>query len=267
MLRINSAGFFHTPPGWSLTPERTRLWPDLNLWHLVSGSGRLEHREGTIPLRAGTCLLLRGGEDYTFHLGRGQSFRHYWLHFHYIDADGRPLPPERSPAPGLARRLAQPQLLELLLARIAENARSGRLAETDNLIWLEAALAEIAAADRREGATSTDEEPYFAPWLDELCAAIRARPEESRSVEALAKELGVCRSYLYKLFLRRFGRSPRQMVLEERMRAARELLRESSNRIDWIAQRLGYRDVFFFSRQFKTYHGQSPSDFRSPHAD
>ena len=46
------------------------------------------------------------------------------------------------------------------------------------------------------------------------------------------------------------------------MRRARMLLTESGNSIGWIADRLGYRDVYFFSRQFKRFHGKSPTAFR-----
>jgi AraC-like DNA-binding protein len=41
------------------------------------------------------------------------------------------------------------------------------------------------------------------------------------------------------------------------------LLSQSALTISEVADRLGYRDVFFFSRQFKQHNGLSPRQFRA----
>ena len=48
-----------------------------------------------------------------------------------------------------------------------------------------------------------------------------------------------------------------------RMARARELLITSSRDIGDIADAVGYPDAFYFSRQFRTVHGCSPSEYRA----
>ena len=45
--------------------------------------------------------------------------------------------------------------------------------------------------------------------------------------------------------------------------AARNRLRNSSATLETIAHELGYRDVYFFSRQFKQKTGITPNNYRN----
>jgi AraC-like DNA-binding protein len=47
-----------------------------------------------------------------------------------------------------------------------------------------------------------------------------------------------------------------------KMIEARRYLESSEMRIGEIADRLGYRDIYFFSRQFKGFYGMSPVAYR-----
>jgi AraC-like DNA-binding protein len=72
---------------------------------------------------------------------------------------------------------------------------------------------------------------------------------------------------VYRRFKQHTGRSPQQFVIDTRMQAAHFLLLDSNLSISQIALRLGYVDVYFFSRQFKQHHGIGPAAFRkSPDA-
>jgi transcriptional regulator GlxA family with amidase domain len=52
-------------------------------------------------------------------------------------------------------------------------------------------------------------------------------------------------------------------MIRRRIQRAATLLSESSLTISQIADAMGYRDVYFFSRQFKQKMGQSPRTYRS----
>ena len=51
--------------------------------------------------------------------------------------------------------------------------------------------------------------------------------------------------------------------LAARLARARQLLAETGLTISQIAETLGFRDVFFFSRQFTQRTGQTPSAYRA----
>ena len=58
------------------------------------------------------------------------------------------------------------------------------------------------------------------------------------------------------------GHRPQAYVIEAKLERARQLLAESALSISEIAEALGYRDIYFFSRQFRQRTGGSPTDYR-----
>ncbi len=78
----------------------------------------------------------------------------------------------------------------------------------------------------------------------------------------LAEELGMSLSTLRRRFRAAAGRSLHEHTLDQRMHQASRLLVDSQLSIKQIAQRLGYRDVYFFSRQFAARVGLPPAEFR-----
>ena len=57
--------------------------------------------------------------------------------------------------------------------------------------------------------------------------------------------------------------SPEQFLIHARIDRAKYLLRETDMTIGQIADALGYRDVFYFSRQFARVTGKTASAFRT----
>jgi transcriptional regulator GlxA family with amidase domain len=98
--------------------------------------------------------------------------------------------------------------------------------------------------------------------IHECVGKILEDPAASSSVAALARACGVSVDHFSRLFHRLIGATPKAFMLDARLRKARELLRESDLPVKDIAARMGYSDVFFFSRQFRLKIGQSPAAFR-----
>ena len=115
----------------------------------------------------------------------------------------------------------------------------------------------------------------FAPSSSEVlttaqCEAVRSYLTVARgkwvSPDDLAHVARLSSPYFTRLFTRTFGRNPRRFLLEERMRLASVRLLESSDLVSQIARDVGYANVFTFSRQFKSVHGQSPNSYRAAHS-
>lgn len=82
-------------------------------------------------------------------------------------------------------------------------------------------------------------------------------------VEPLADLCGVSYSYLKKLFVKHLGLSPKQYILQLKMNYACDLLRTGRYTVSQTADHCGFRDVYYFSRQFKAHIGVSPSKYKS----
>ena len=85
---------------------------------------------------------------------------------------------------------------------------------------------------------------------------------ENISLKALAEEAGLSLSRVERLFQKVFQHSPRQLLVQCRLAAARTLIEQDPGaKIAAIAYECGYTDHSAFSRQFKSYVGMSPTEY------
>ncbi len=78
---------------------------------------------------------------------------------------------------------------------------------------------------------------------------------------SLSDRIGVSERHLRRVFEEGIGISPKDWLRQERMVAARSLLREGSP-IKEVAIDLGFTTAKMFSRDFQLFHGVKPTDFQ-----
>lgn len=98
--------------------------------------------------------------------------------------------------------------------------------------------------------------------LQRAMSYLSDRLDGSVRVPELARLVGVSPSHLTALFRRATGGGVLAHHSALRMARARQLLDGSTAPIAHIADELGYDDPFYFSRQFRRFHGMSPTEFR-----
>lgn len=79
------------------------------------------------------------------------------------------------------------------------------------------------------------------------------------TVEEMAKNLNINRSYFSTIFRKHYGKSPQQYLIDVRLENAAELITKHGYSISDAAMSSGYKDVFNFSKMFKQKFGMSPS--------
>jgi len=77
----------------------------------------------------------------------------------------------------------------------------------------------------------------------------------------LCDRIGVSERHLRRVFVEGIGIAPKEWLRQERMVAARKLLRHGSP-IKEVAIDLGFSNSKVFSRDFVTFHGVKPTDFQ-----
>ena len=82
------------------------------------------------------------------------------------------------------------------------------------------------------------------------------------SVEKLATQLNVSRSYLYSKSMSLFEKSPQELIIESRLEKGTELLKKSQLTISEIAFQTGFNNPKNFTRNFKKKYKQLPSTYR-----
>ena len=96
-----------------------------------------------------------------------------------------------------------------------------------------------------------------------LAEAMNAAGSRQITPAQLAARLRLTPDYFARLFRRTYGLPPRAWLVRERVKLAAVRLLESQLSIGEVASEFGYRDIFFFSRQFKQVTGRSPRNYRS----
>ncbi len=81
-------------------------------------------------------------------------------------------------------------------------------------------------------------------------------------VAEIADYTGVSRSYLYKVFSKNLGVSPKEFLTRLRLVRSRELLELTELSVEGVAMSCGYQDALVFSKAFKQETGMPPSHYR-----
>ncbi|MEM8972277.1 MAG: AraC family transcriptional regulator [Pseudomonadota bacterium] len=127
------------------------------------------------------------------------------------------------------------------------------------LLLAEALRLNLAVAAPQNGWLNGMAHPRIATALSRIHRSLGKPP----SVTELARETGMSRSAFVDRFTEVLGISPRQYMLEERMKLAAALLRDGKLTSAEIALRVGYDAPEAFSRAFKRRYGKAPKIWRA----
>ena len=82
------------------------------------------------------------------------------------------------------------------------------------------------------------------------------------SVADLAEKLGINPSYLTRIFKQKHSKSPKDYILDLKIKRAKELLKTTDVSVTDIARSIGFDDPLYFSRLFKKRTNLTPTEYR-----
>jgi AraC-like DNA-binding protein len=88
---------------------------------------------------------------------------------------------------------------------------------------------------------------------------------EDVALESLAVHAGLSTFHFARAFKQSVGMPPHRYLLQQRVKRAEELLKQTEQPLTAIAQSLGFADQSHFSRSFHWLVGLAPSEFRRSH--
>jgi AraC-like DNA-binding protein len=100
------------------------------------------------------------------------------------------------------------------------------------------------------------------PVVARAMNAIHHRPDALWTIESLAREVSVSRATLARRFARLVGETPSEYLTRWRMDLAAQRLRDTDDTIGAIADAVGYRSEYSFSRAFTRHRGLAPGRYR-----
>jgi AraC-like DNA-binding protein len=103
-------------------------------------------------------------------------------------------------------------------------------------------------------------------YVGRALMALHADPARDWTLETLAAEAALSRSSFAERFAEFVGHPPMQYLTNWRMQLATNYLRNGTENVAAIANRVGYESEAAFSRAFKKVVGSPPSEWREQRA-
>lgn len=97
--------------------------------------------------------------------------------------------------------------------------------------------------------------------IDIILTYINSNFEKQIRIEDLSAMVKLSEDYLGVIFKKHSGYSINKYINKCRIDRAKEIIFEQNPKISEVAQTLGFKDEFYFSKVFKKFEGISPSEF------
>lgn len=227
----------------------------------LSGEGRFRYKEKERICSAYDIAILAPGTQHDYATLADEPWKFHWVHF--------------VPEPGWIAYLHQlpevwagfyhcyiddPRIFQRVaqaMERLIDDSRDPYLHyERLALNALEEILLLLA------GKYGVQHKRTLDPRVKEVLRILSVRMHEKHSVDRLACEVNLSPSRLAHLFKEETGDSIIETLIKIRLRQAARLLQFTASTIGDIAADVGFNDPYYFTKQFRTIYGMSPTVFR-----
>lgn len=106
----------------------------------------------------------------------------------------------------------------------------------------------------------------YSPVVQKVINYVRLNLDKELSPKIIADAVSFSPVYITRRFREELNTTPMTYVTQERMRVAKQVLRETSMTIQEISNYIGIEDWNYFTKLFKKYVGMTPTEFRKSQA-
>jgi AraC family transcriptional regulator of arabinose operon len=262
VLQLNPDSFKLTPafakivcePSWRWQ-KREKAMESFDLFYVWSGEGEVVLNDRPFAVGKGSCFLFRPG-DYTSATHNPQKpLTLTYIHFTLCEH------PLHVPAP--YRVLKETIDFETMLTRYVRLFLVETYgAKEEARLILQQLMIHLLREDREEKEDRYKYSNQLLQVIHEVANYILQHPGTNHRIEELASRAGLSPRYFSLKFKEIIGQSVQSYIIQTRIERAEHLLHYAGMNVTEVADALGYRDIFFFSRQFKQYTGKNPSEIR-----
>ena len=236
---------------------------DFYLLHFIlKGKGTYETERGCYQLEQGDIFLIRPQELITYQSDPKEPWHYVWVAF-----KGNHVEPLLQSVTFInAIDVVSVYEIEdaVMYCRSIYNAFKDKLfgssLRASGLFYLLLSSLQLKEQPIEHSSLNIEKEHPIAKQMIQYLTTQFANP---LSIEVMAETLGYNRAYLSRIFKQYTQLSPRTYLLHYRLDRARHLLRARHDlTIEQVAASVGIQDALYFSKQFKRYTSQSPTQYR-----
>lgn len=152
-------------------------------------------------------------------------------------------------------------LIEFLEDKWQYDADSKLIIESYILVILTIFCREYGKLQTKIGKNANNDKLF----MDSISHIIE-RYSEKITIDELSRSAGMARTAYIRRFREVTGKTPKQFITEQRIKAAKALLLNPDKSITRIAEDVGFYDAAHFIKCFSAYTGISPTDYRLTHS-
>ncbi len=240
-------------PGWKWQ-KREKPLANYDLFYVWSGEGEVVLNGEPRAVGKGSCFLFRPGDHPTATHNPQKPLVLTYIHFDLAEPAADVPEPYRVLSDTLDFEYLLSRYVRLFLVRTFAAEEEARLILKQLIIHL--FRADLDEPVERKASNQLTES------IHEIANYIQQHPGKPHRVDELAARAGLSTRYFSIKFKELIGVSVQTYMIRSRIERAQHLLMHAGMNVTEVADALGYRDIFFFSRQFKQYTGKSPSEIR-----
>lgn len=230
---------------------------------ILSGKGILCVNGEQTPLHYGQMFITKPGEDTWYRADASDPWAYCWMTFEgtkaekYVESAGF--------LPGINWRncYADTSRFYNYVKDILDRPEMTLANDVRRLAMLLAFISLAIESNENSSLSAGHHEGVFSPdvYVDRAVTFIQSNFAKIR-ISDVAKNIGINRSYLTKIFKKKIGVSPQEYLMQFRLTYATRLLVETDAQIQDIARHVGYDNLLTFSKIFKARYGLSPKNYR-----
>lgn len=226
--------------------------------YIVSGKGYYEAANKCYHLKAGDLFLIYPDTQVIYYADQEEPWEYYWVGFSGSDAglmieatDLSKEHPYISSFPyGEEIKNGLYQIYEVRGNEFADAvAMTGQLYKTLSLL--------IAHTHKKKDAKHPD-----LSYVQKGISYMESNFSYPITIEDVANYVGISRSHLFREFKAVLNKSPKEYLVEYRIRYACYLLKNTNLTIASIALSVGYENGLYFSKAFKSVKHMTPTQFK-----
>lgn len=255
-LSVYNAGYERCHPGYQWGPG---IRDHYLIHHVIRGKGYYRMEGRSWELKPGDTFLLFPNVESSYRADEAEPWEYVWVGFAGNDAWPLVAGTDFSrKMPVLDHREISEELFPMMRAVYEAKGNTFR-----DAVAMTGALYSLMGFFMLHAGGSPGDGNLQADYVNRARQYIAERFSYPITVEDVALYTGVSRSYLFRLFRSQMKQSPKEYLLEYRIRQACQLLRRTDLPVGSIAHSVGFEDHLYFSRVFKKYKSCTPSEYRS----
>ncbi len=247
------------PEGYQFDWKHGRVLGEFQFIYITRGRGTFESKPtGRRTVEGGTLFVLFPGVWHRYAPDQEIGWDEYWISFDGPYARKICGRPAFSPSQAVLNPGTDPALFDAY-RRFIEELRAPRLGHPQ---VLSALALEIVARTRAATLSRQSGRPELERLIQRARFILEEKAHRPLAMESVAAELRLGYSWFRKAFKRHTGLSPKQYLLQSRLRRSMEMLGGTDLLVKQIASALSFDSPCHFAKQFRKKTGMSPLAWR-----